>query len=139
MKEYTSPSVTPNTPVATNQATKPFIFFDLAGTTWMRHLVQQIEMVEHITPVPNAPAFVDGVVFARGQVVTVVNLRSRFGFDRVPIDLHTRLMVMAIPGRSLGLLVDSAQIHHVGGRFDITAAGGDRGIKRKVFGRHRKC
>ena len=30
-----------------------------------------MEMVEHVTPVPNAPAFVEGVVFSRGQVVPV--------------------------------------------------------------------
>jgi purine-binding chemotaxis protein CheW len=93
------------------QAATPFIFFDLGGTTYAvpSNVVQQIEMVEHITPVPNAPPFVDGVVFARGQVVTVVNLRSRFGFERSPIDMQTRLMVMALAGRSLGLLVDSAR------------------------------
>ena len=54
-----------------------------------------MEMVEHITRVPNAPPFVDGVVFSRGQVVPVVNLRARFGFERVADDLRTRLMVVA--------------------------------------------
>ncbi len=93
------------------ESSKPFVFFDLAGTTYAvtSDVVQQMEMIEHITPVPNAPPFIDGVVFARGQVVTVVNLRARFGFDRAPIDSRTRLMVMAIAGRSLGLLVDSAR------------------------------
>ena len=61
-----------------------------------------MEMVEHVTPVPNAPPFVDGVVFSRGRVVPAVNLRRRFGFDRVPYDLKTRLIVVAHarPGRS---------------------------------------
>jgi purine-binding chemotaxis protein CheW len=68
-----------------------------------------MEMVEQITPVPNAPAFVDGVAFARGQVVPVVNLRARFGFPRIPSDLKTRLMVVVHQGRTIGLLVDSAR------------------------------
>ena len=39
-----------------------------------------MEMVEHVTPVPNAPPFVDGVVFSRGRVsARRVNLRRRFG------------------------------------------------------------
>lgn len=90
---------------------RPFIFCDLAGTTYAveTQAVQQMEMVEQITPVPNAPAFVDGVVFARGQVVPVVNLRARFGFPRVPNDAKTRLMVVSHEGRTVGLLVDSAR------------------------------
>jgi purine-binding chemotaxis protein CheW len=90
---------------------KPFIFFELADTNYAipTDAVQQMEMVEHITPVPNAPPFVDGVVFARGQVVPVVNLRARFGFPRIACDSKTRLVVVAWQGRTVGLLVDSAR------------------------------
>src|SRR6185436_11949171 len=84
---------------------------ELVGTTYgvRSSLVQQMEMVELITPVPNAPPFVEGVVFSRGQVVPVVNLRRRFGFEKVSNDLRTRLVVVAHGGRSVGLLVDSAR------------------------------
>lgn len=90
---------------------RSFIFCELAGTTYAvdSQAVQQIEMVEHITPVPNSPPFVDGVVFARGQVVPVVNLRARFGFPRENRDERTRLMVVHHAGRTVGLLVDSAR------------------------------
>jgi len=89
----------------------PFIFFELADTTYAlpTAVVQQMEMVEHITPVPNAAPFVDGVVFARGQVVPVVNLRARFGFTRIGCDSRTRLIVVGLEGRTVGLLVDSAR------------------------------
>ncbi len=40
-------------------------------------------MIDEVTAVPNAPPFIDGVVFSRGQVVPVVNLRVRFGFERM--------------------------------------------------------
>lgn len=97
--------------MADSQNAKPFVLFELAGTAYAvaSEAVQQMEMVEHITPVPDAPSFVDGVVFVRGQVVPVVNLRARFGFERVPCDLRTRLMVVARHGRTVGLLVDSAR------------------------------
>ena len=89
----------------------PFILFELAGTTYAvpANVVQQMEMVERITPVPNAPPFVDGVVFARGQVVPALNLRVRFGFERAAYDLRTRLVVLADGGRTVGLIVDSAR------------------------------
>jgi purine-binding chemotaxis protein CheW len=90
---------------------EPFILFELAGTTYglRSRAVQQMEMVEHVTPVPNAPPFVEGVVFSRGQVVPAVNLRRRFGFEKIPHDLRTRLVVVSHGDRSVGLLVDSAR------------------------------
>jgi purine-binding chemotaxis protein CheW len=88
-----------------------FILFDLAETTYAVRSrdVRHIEMVETITPVPNAGPWVDGVVVSRGQVVPVLNLRARFGFPRVAHDLRTRLIVVGAEGRSVGLLVDRAR------------------------------
>jgi purine-binding chemotaxis protein CheW len=88
-----------------------FILFTLAGTTYAVRTrdVAHIEMVEQITGVPNAAHFVDGVVFSRGQVVPALNLRARFGFERTPNDLRTRLLVVQSDGRSVGLVVDSAR------------------------------
>lgn len=88
-----------------------FILFLVAGTTYALRTrdVAHIEMVEQITGVPNAPHFVDGVVFSRGQVVPALNLRARFGFERSPNDLRTRLLVVQSDGRSVGLVVDSAR------------------------------
>ena len=92
-------------------SSRSFILFELAGTAYAvpSQAVQQMEMVEQITPVPNSPPFVDGVVFVRGQVVPVVNLRARFNFERAPRDIKTRLMVVAHSDRFVGLLVDSAR------------------------------
>jgi purine-binding chemotaxis protein CheW len=88
-----------------------FILFTLVGTTYAVRTrdVLHIEMVEEITPVPNATGSVDGVVFSRGQVVPVVNLRARFGFERVAPDLRSRLLVVQSDGRTVGLMVDSAR------------------------------
>jgi purine-binding chemotaxis protein CheW len=88
-----------------------YILFMVAGTTYALRTrdVAHIEMVEQITGVPNASPFVDGVVFSRGQVVAALNLRARFGFEKVPHDLRTRLLVVHGDGRSVGLIVDSAR------------------------------
>ena len=91
--------------------TETYILFTLAGTTYAVRTrdVQHMEMVEEITPVPNAPPFVEGVVFSRGQVVPVLNLRARFGFERLAPDIRARLLVVQADGRTVGLLVDSAR------------------------------
>jgi chemotaxis signal transduction protein len=88
-----------------------FILFELAGATYgiRSRFVQQMEMIEQITPVPNAQPFVEGVVFSRGQVIPALNLRMRFGFEKIPYDLRTRLIVINTGGRVLGLIVDSAR------------------------------
>ena len=93
------------------KSSETFVVFELAGTTYAvpSRLVQQMEMIEHITPVPNAPPAVEGVVFSRGRVIPALNLRVRFGFERVPIDLRTRLIVIDVKGRAIGLMVDTAR------------------------------
>ncbi len=88
-----------------------YILFTVAGTSYAlpSQDVAHVEMVEQITRVPNAPGFVDGVVFSRGQVVPAINMRARFGFERAPLDVSSRLLVVQSRGRSVGLLVDSCR------------------------------
>ncbi len=95
----------------TPRARDSYILFTLAGTSYAMPSpdVRHIEMVDQVTAVPNAPAFVDGVVFSRGQVVPVVNLRARFGFARAPYDERTRLLVVHADGRTVGLVADTAR------------------------------
>jgi purine-binding chemotaxis protein CheW len=88
-----------------------FILFTVAGTTYglRSRDVAHVEMIEDVTAVPNAVPFVDGVVFSRGAVLPALNLRARFGFDRLPYDVRTRLVVVSTNGRRVGLVVDSAR------------------------------
>ena len=92
-------------------ATETFILFGVAGTTYALRSrdVAHVEMVEQVTAVPNAMPFVDGVVFSRGAVVPALNLRARFGFEKVPYDLSTRLLVVRAGDRTVGLVVDAAR------------------------------
>jgi len=96
---------------AARAAARTYILFGVAGTTYAveSNLVRHMEMVEQITSVPNVPPFVEGVVFSRGQVVPVLNLRVRFGFARIARDLRTRLLVVENAGRTIGLLADEAR------------------------------
>jgi len=88
-----------------------YILFAVAGTSYAlpSQDVAHVEMVDQVTRVPNAPAFVDGVVFSRGQIVPALNMRARFGFERAPLDVSSRLLVVQHDGRSVGLLVDACR------------------------------
>ena len=90
---------------------EPFILFELAGTTYgvRSRFVQQIDMIDDVASVPNAHPAVEGVVLVRGQVIPALNLRTRFGFDRVERDLRSRLVVINNDKRVVGLVVDTAR------------------------------
>jgi chemotaxis signal transduction protein len=96
---------------AESAKTQTYIVFVVAGTSYAvpSHQVQHMEMVERVTPVPNAPWSVEGVVFSRGQVVPVINLRARFGFERTTINQRARLLVIQHGNRTVGLLTDEAR------------------------------
>ena len=90
---------------------EPFILFELADTTYgvRSRFVQQIEMIDDVASVPNAHPAVEGVVLVRGQVIPALNLRTRFGFDRIERELRSRLVVINTGTRVVGLVVDTAR------------------------------
>lgn len=88
-----------------------FVLCELFGTTWgvRSEAVQSVEMPGHITAVPNALPFVEGVTLTRGQVIPRINLRARFGFPKIPTDTRARMLVVRSKNRTAGMLVDSAR------------------------------
>ena len=69
--------------------------------------VREINRMMDITRVPHAPEFVEGVINLRGQVIPVVDVRSRFGLAAGERDKSTRIVVVELPGKVVGFLVDS--------------------------------
>lgn len=90
---------------------KTFVLFQLADTTYgvSSQAVKQMEMIEHITPVPDALPFVQGIVLSRGEVIPAINLRVRFGLEKVDYDLRSRLIIIQVGQRTVGLIVDTAR------------------------------
>lgn len=88
-----------------------FILFKVAETTYAIPAlqIQQVEMVETVTRVPESPPWVDGIVYLRGQVVPVINLRRRFDLPATPADPSHRLVVVSHAERVVALVADSAR------------------------------
>lgn len=69
--------------------------------------VQEINRMIDITKIPNAPAYVEGVVNLRGKVIPIVSLRTKLGLGEAERDKATRIMVVEVEGGILGFIVDS--------------------------------
>lgn len=70
--------------------------------------VSGIEKLLYITRVPKTLPFIKGVINLRGVITPVIDLRIRFGFEKVSYDEATRIIIVVIDGMEVGLIVDSA-------------------------------
>jgi purine-binding chemotaxis protein CheW len=70
--------------------------------------VHEIVRVPEITNVPDSPDFVEGVINLRGKIVSVVDLRKRFGETQSAPDKKNRVIVVDSEGKLVGLIVDAA-------------------------------
>lgn len=69
--------------------------------------VQEIIRMSEITKVPRSPDFVEGVINLRGRVIPVIDLRKRFGLQKVERGIDARTIVVDSAGKVVGLIVDS--------------------------------
>ncbi len=70
--------------------------------------LHEIVRVPEITAVPDAPDYLEGVINLRGKIVSVMDLRKRFGEKQATMKKHNRILVVEHAGRLAGLIVDSA-------------------------------
>jgi len=70
--------------------------------------LHEIVGVPEITAVPDAPEYLEGVINLRGKIVSVMDLRKRFGEKQATLKSRNRILVVEHSGRLAGLIVDSA-------------------------------
>ena len=87
-----------------------WVTFRLDGETYGVNVMQVQEVLRYteIAPVPGAPQYVLGIINLRGNVVTVIDTRNRFGLKEGDITDSTRIVIVEADEHVVGLLVDSA-------------------------------
>lgn len=70
--------------------------------------LHEIVRVPEITAVPDAPAYMEGVINLRGKIVSVLDLRKRFGKSAGVLHRRSRILVVEHKGRLAGMIVDEA-------------------------------
>lgn len=86
-----------------------WVTFHLAGETYGVNVMQVQEVLRHteIAPVPGAPSYVLGIINLRGNVVTVIDTRHRFGLSPGEITDQVRIVIIEAEKHVVGILVDS--------------------------------
>jgi purine-binding chemotaxis protein CheW len=69
--------------------------------------VREIILLEEITRVPQTPVYIKGLINLRSTVIPVIDLRLRFGLDELEPTDSTRVVVVNIHGKTMGLIVDA--------------------------------
>lgn len=86
-----------------------WVTFRLANETYGISVTQVKEVlrISEIAPVPGAPDYVLGIINLRGNVVTVIDTRKRFGLESIEPEDASRVVIIEVDGQVVGILVDS--------------------------------
>jgi purine-binding chemotaxis protein CheW len=89
---------------------RQFISFSIGEEEYGLELlrVKEVIRVREITWLPKAPSFVKGIINLRGDVIPIIDLRDRFGLEAKESTAMTRVIVVEVEGRMIGMVVDSA-------------------------------
>ncbi|MDY0166085.1 MAG: chemotaxis protein CheW [Thermoguttaceae bacterium] len=69
--------------------------------------VQEIILMGEITRVPQTPDYIKGLINLRSTVIPIVDLRLRFGLAQQEVTDETRIMVVNVAGKTIGIIVDA--------------------------------
>jgi purine-binding chemotaxis protein CheW len=91
------------------QTLTQWVTFKLDGETYGVNVmeVQEVLRVTDIAPVPGAPDYVLGIINLRGNVVSVIDTRRRFGLSTTENNEATRIVIIESGGQTVGIRVDA--------------------------------
>lgn len=97
------------TDVDGNDEVLQWVTFQLEQETYGINVMQVQEVLRYseIAPVPGAPGYVLGIINLRGNVVTVIDTRLRFGLQTTEVTDNSRIVIIESEQQVIGILVDS--------------------------------
>jgi purine-binding chemotaxis protein CheW len=90
-----------------------YLTFSLDNQLFGIEILQIREIIKPIsvTRLPNAPVYILGVVNLRGEIIPIVDIKKRFGLEKIQFTSNTRIIVVEIKGKYVGLYVE--EVNHV--------------------------
>lgn len=71
--------------------------------------VDNIVRMQHITRVPNVPAYIKGVINLRGEVIPVFSLRIKMGLEEIEENKAFRIIILKVDSDMVGIIVDEVR------------------------------
>ncbi len=112
-------SATAETGAGTDAREGKYLTFVLADEQYGLEIlkVREILGMMPITPVPQTPVFVKGVINLRGKVIPVVDLRLKFGMPEADYTTETCVIVVEVNDLQIGIIVDTVnEVLDIAGR-----------------------
>lgn len=111
-----------STDLAASGNADQFLTFILAGEEYGVDIlrVQEIKGWDEVTPIPNTPDYVKGVINLRGAIVPIVDLRQRFALDELEYGPTTVMIILKVRNdereRIMGIVVDAvSEVYNING------------------------
>ena len=85
-----------------------YLIFKIGNESYgieIKHVTEIIGM-QGITPVPELPEHIKGIINLRGQIIPVMDVRTRFKMPQIDYDDRTCIIVVDVENVSIGLIVD---------------------------------
>lgn len=95
--------------VAHQTRSMQLVSFKLGGETFGIAVteIREIILVGEITRVPDTPSYIEGLINLRGSVIPVIDLRERFSLAKTTSTPESRIIVLRVGDRTIGIVVDS--------------------------------
>ncbi len=92
-----------------NQNIKQFIIFKLGKEEYGIDIkkITTIEQMKTITRVPKIPVFIKGVINLRGEIIPIMDLRTKFGLPKGEETEDSRIIIVKIEEEPVGIIVDA--------------------------------
>ncbi len=108
MTDQVSPASPAPVSVTEKKNSSQFVGFELADQQYAFRIeqIQEIVILEQVTPTPQVPDYCEGVSNLRGTIIPIINLRKLFGLEPKAADGETRTIVVNVGERTMGCTVD---------------------------------
>lgn len=120
----------------TDAATSQIVSFRLANEEYGVEImhVQEIILIGHSTVMPKVPDYVRGLINLRGHVIPIIDLRVRFNLEATEPTEHSRIIVVNLESKTIGIVVDEVnEVLRIDAKQLTTAPTGVTGAKSEYI------
>jgi len=102
-------SISAQTGLAATAGSMQLVSFKMGEETYGIEItkIREIILMGQITQVPETPHYIKGLINLRSTVIPVIDLRARFGLPENELTDESRIMVLNVGTRTIGIVVDA--------------------------------